>query len=166
MKKKDADVQQKLITEINSGIYCVDNALLHKYLPILNNNNAQGEYYLTDIIKLAVDDGVEIVTIEPKFAFEIEGVNDRIQLANLERDFQSHQIHQLQIAGVQFADPNRVDIRGKLTCDRDVLLILIQYLSVMSIWAWACRLMRAMSLQIVILATKHTLNPTVSLMIV
>ncbi|MPW77938.1 UDP-N-acetylglucosamine diphosphorylase/glucosamine-1-phosphate N-acetyltransferase [Moraxella catarrhalis] len=122
VEEKDADTQQKLITEINSGIYCVDNALLHKYLPILNNNNAQGEYYLTDIIKLAVDDGVEIVTIEPKFAFEIEGVNDRIQLANLERDFQSHQIHQLQIAGVQFADPNRVDIRGKLTCDRDVFI--------------------------------------------
>ncbi|WP_064610680.1 bifunctional UDP-N-acetylglucosamine diphosphorylase/glucosamine-1-phosphate N-acetyltransferase GlmU, partial [Moraxella catarrhalis] len=122
VEEKDADAQQKLITEINSGIYCVDNALLHKYLPMLTNDNAQGEYYLTDIVKLAVNDGVEIATIEPEFAFEIEGVNDRIQLANLERAFQSHQVYQLQLAGVQFADPSRVDIRGTLTCDQDVFI--------------------------------------------
>lgn len=122
VEEKDADAQQKLITEINSGIYCVDNALLHKYLPILTNDNAQGEYYLTDIVKLAVNDGIEIATIEPEFAFEIEGVNDRIQLANLERAFQSHQVYQLQLAGVQFADPNRIDIRGTLTCDQDVFI--------------------------------------------
>ncbi|WP_114800416.1 bifunctional UDP-N-acetylglucosamine diphosphorylase/glucosamine-1-phosphate N-acetyltransferase GlmU [Moraxella canis] len=122
VEEKDADAQQKLITEINSGIYCVDNALLHKYLPMLTNDNAQGEYYLTDIVKLAVNDGIEIATIEPEFAFEIEGVNDRIQLANLERAFQSHQVYQLQLAGVQFADPSRVDIRGTLTCDQDVFI--------------------------------------------
>ena len=122
VEEKDADAQQKLITEINSGIYCVDNALLHKYLPMLTNDNAQGEYYLTDIVKLAVNDGVEIATIEPELAFEIEGVNDRIQLANLERAFQSHQVYQLQLDGVQFADPSRVDIRGTLTCDQDVFI--------------------------------------------
>ena len=122
VEEKDADAQQKLITEINSGIYCVDNALLHKYLPMLTNDNAQGEYYLTDIVKLAVNDGIEIATIEPEFGFEIEGVNDRIQLANLERAFQSHQVYQLQLAGVQFADPSRVDIRGTLTCDQDVFI--------------------------------------------
>ncbi|OOR82412.1 bifunctional UDP-N-acetylglucosamine diphosphorylase/glucosamine-1-phosphate N-acetyltransferase GlmU [Moraxella canis] len=122
VEEKDADAQQQLITEINSGIYCVDNALLHKYLPMLTNDNAQGEYYLTDIVKLAVNDGIEIATIEPEFAFEIEGVNDRIQLANLERAFQSHQVYQLQLAGVQFADPSRVDIRGTLTCDQDVFI--------------------------------------------
>lgn len=122
VEEKDADAQQKLITEINSGIYCVDNALLHNYLPMLNNDNAQCEYYLTDIVKLAVNDGIEIATIEPEFGFEIEGVNDRIQLANLERAFQSHQVYQLQLAGVQFADPSRVDIRGTLTCDQDVFI--------------------------------------------
>lgn len=122
VEQKDATDAQKAITEINSGIYCVDNALLHKYLPILSNDNAQGEYYLTDIVKLAVADGVTIATIAPKYEFEIEGVNDRIQLAALERAYQAHQIHALQIAGVQFADPSRVDIRGTLTAGNDVFI--------------------------------------------
>ena len=122
VEQKDATDAQKTITEINSGIYCVDNALLHKYLPILSNDNAQGEYYLTDIVKLAVADGVTIATIAPEHEFEIEGVNDRIQLAALERAYQAHQIHALQIAGVQFADPSRVDIRGTLTAGNDVFI--------------------------------------------
>lgn len=122
VEQKDATDAQKAITEINSGIYCVDNALLHKYLPILSNDNAQGEYYLTDIVKLAVADGVTITTIAPKYEFEIEGVNDRIQLAALERTYQAHQIQALQIAGVQFADPSRVDIRGTLTAGNDVFI--------------------------------------------
>ena len=122
VEQKDATDAQKAITEINSGIYCVDNALLHKYLPILSNDNAQGEYYLTDIVKLAVADGVTIATIAPEYEFEIEGVNDRIQLAALERTYQAHQIHALQIAGVQFADPSRVDIRGTLTAGNDVFI--------------------------------------------
>lgn len=122
VEQKDATDAQKAITEINSGIYCVDNALLHKYLPILSNDNAQGEYYLTDIVKLAVADGVTIATIAPEHEFEIEGVNDRIQLAALERTYQAHQIHALQIAGVQFADPSRVDIRGTLTAGNDVFI--------------------------------------------
>lgn len=122
VEQKDATDAQKAIKEINSGIYCVDNALLHKYLPCLTNDNAQGEYYLTDIVKLAVADGVEIATISPEFDFEIEGVNDRIQLANLERRYQAHQINKLQLAGVQFADPDRVDIRGRLHCGQDVFI--------------------------------------------
>lgn len=122
VEQKDATDAQKAITEINSGIYCVDNALLHKYLPILSNDNTQGEYYLTDIVKLAVADGVTIATIAPEHEFEIEGVNDRIQLAALERTYQAHQIHALQIAGVQFADPSRVDIRGTLTAGNDVFI--------------------------------------------
>ena len=122
VEQKDATDAQKAITEINSGIYCVDNALLHKYLPILSNDNAQGEYYLTDIVKLAVADGVTIATIAPEYEFEIEGVNDRIQLAALERTYQAHRIHALQIAGVQFADPSRVDIRGTLTAGNDVFI--------------------------------------------
>ncbi|MDO4250708.1 MAG: bifunctional UDP-N-acetylglucosamine diphosphorylase/glucosamine-1-phosphate N-acetyltransferase GlmU, partial [Moraxella sp.] len=122
VEQKDATDAQKAITEINSGIYCVDNALLHKYLPILSNDNAQGEYYLTDIVKLAVADGVTIATIAPEYEFEIEGVNDRIQLAALERTYQAHQIHALQVNGVQFADPSRVDIRGTLTAGNDVFI--------------------------------------------
>ncbi|MFB6348372.1 bifunctional UDP-N-acetylglucosamine diphosphorylase/glucosamine-1-phosphate N-acetyltransferase GlmU [Moraxella sp. ZJ142] len=122
VEQKDASEEQKRITEINSGIYCVNNALLHKYLPILSNDNAQGEYYLTDIVKLAVNDGINITTIAPEFDFEIEGVNDRIQLANLERTYQAHQIHALQLGGVQFADPTRVDIRGTLHCGQDVFI--------------------------------------------
>ena len=122
VEQKDATDAQKQIKEINSGIYCVDNALLHKYLPNLDNNNAQGEYYLTDIIKMAVADGVEISTISPTFEFEIEGVNDRIQLANLERTYQNHLITKLQLNGVQFADPSRVDIRGELVCGTDVFI--------------------------------------------
>lgn len=122
VEQKDATDEQKQINEINSGIYCVDNALLHRYLPALSNDNAQGEYYLTDIVKMAVADGIDIATISPEFDFEIEGVNDRIQLANLERTWQAHQIHQLQLAGVQFADPARVDIRGTLQCGQDVFI--------------------------------------------
>lgn len=122
VEQKDANDTQKQIREINSGIYCVDNALLHKYLPKLSNDNAQGEYYLTDIVKMAVEDNINIATIAPEFDFEIEGVNDRVQLANLERAWQAHQVKQLQIAGVQFADPSRVDIRGTLVCGQDVFI--------------------------------------------
>lgn len=122
VEQKDATDEQKAICEINSGIYAVDNALLHKYLPKLENNNAQGEYYLTDIVKMAVADGIDIATIEPDFDFEIEGVNDRGQLANLERIYQSHLVENLQVHGVQFADPSRVDIRGTLTCGQDVFI--------------------------------------------
>ena len=122
VEQKDASEEEKKICEINSGIYCVDNALLHKYLPKLSNNNAQQEYYLTDIVKMAVADGINIIAIEPTFNFEIDGVNDRIQLAKLERTYQSHQVSQLQQQGVQFADPSRVDIRGTLQAGQDVFI--------------------------------------------
>ncbi|WP_201529032.1 bifunctional UDP-N-acetylglucosamine diphosphorylase/glucosamine-1-phosphate N-acetyltransferase GlmU [Psychrobacter frigidicola] len=122
IEQKDASDDEQQIQEINSGIYCVDNALLHKYLPKLSNDNAQQEYYLTDIVKMAVAGGVTITAIEPEHAFEIEGVNNRQQLASLERSWQSKIVHDLQIAGVQFADPARVDIRGTLTAGQDVFV--------------------------------------------
>ncbi len=122
IEQKDASSAEQQITEINSGIYCVDNALLHKYLPKLSNDNAQQEYYLTDIVKMAVADGISIAAIEPEHAFEIEGVNNRQQLASLERSWQSKLVHDLQVAGVQFADPTRVDIRGSLTAGQDVFI--------------------------------------------
>ena len=112
VEQKDASTTEQDIKEINSGIYCVDNALLHKYLPELSNDNAQQEYYLTDIVKMAVADDISIAAIEPEHTFEIEGVNNRQQLASLERTWQGKLVADLQEAGVQFADPTRVDIRG------------------------------------------------------
>jgi bifunctional UDP-N-acetylglucosamine pyrophosphorylase/glucosamine-1-phosphate N-acetyltransferase len=122
VEQKDASADEQAIQEINSGIYCVDNALLHKYLPSLSNDNAQQEYYLTDIVKMAVADGIEIAAIEPAQDFEIEGVNDRQQLASLERRWQAHLVQALQVAGVQFADPARVDIRGQVSVGQDVFI--------------------------------------------
>ena len=122
VEEKDATPEQKQIQEINSGIYLVDNAILQQLLPKLSNDNAQGEYYLTDIVQMAIADGVEVATVAPKFGFEVEGVNDRVQLARLERRYQSHQVEQLQRQGVQFADPSRVDIRGQLSVGRDVFV--------------------------------------------
>lgn len=122
VEQKDANHDELQITEINSGIYCVDNALLHKFLPKLSNDNAQSEYYLTDIVKMAVAEGISIATIEPEHAFEIEGVNNRQQLAALERTWQGKLVADLQDAGVQFADPTRVDIRGSLSAGQDVFI--------------------------------------------
>lgn len=122
VEQKDASADEQKIQEINSGIYCVDNSLLHKYLPKLSNDNAQQEYYLTDIVKMAVAEGINIVAIEPEHTFEIEGVNNRQQLASLERTWQGKLVADLQEAGVQFADPSRVDIRGNLTAGQDVFV--------------------------------------------
>lgn len=120
VEEKDATDMQKQISEINSGVYCIANEILHQYLTKLDNNNAQGEYYLTDIVKMAVDDGIEIATVSPQFQFEIEGVNDRTQLANLERTWQTHQAHELMKQGVHIIDPSRFDVRGNLVCGKDV----------------------------------------------
>ena len=122
IEQKDANSDEQQIQEINSGIYCVDNALLHKFLPKLSNDNAQQEYYLTDIVKMAVADGITIAAIEPEHTFEIEGVNNRQQLASLERTWQGKLVADLQEAGVQFADPTRVDIRGTLSAGQDVFV--------------------------------------------
>ncbi|WP_323841145.1 MULTISPECIES: bifunctional UDP-N-acetylglucosamine diphosphorylase/glucosamine-1-phosphate N-acetyltransferase GlmU [unclassified Moraxella] len=120
VEEKDANQSQKQITEINSGVYCIDNKILHTYLNKLTNDNAQGEYYLTDIVKMAVDDGIHIATVSPTYAFEIEGVNDRIQLANLERTYQRFQAQNLMKSGVHIIDPERFDLRGHLTVGQDV----------------------------------------------
>ncbi len=122
VEQKDANEQEQAIREINSGIYCVDNTLLHKYLPNLSNDNAQQEYYLTDIVKMAVADGIAITAIEPDYEFEIEGVNNRQQLASLERSWQAKLVEDLQVQGVQFADPSRVDIRGEVSVGQDVFV--------------------------------------------
>lgn len=120
VEHKDATAEQRDIREINTGIYCVSNAKLHQWLPRLSNNNAQGEYYLTDIVAMAVADGLEVASIQPELAFEVEGVNDRVQLAALERDWQHYQAEQLMRQGVHLIDPNRFDLRGTLECGMDV----------------------------------------------
>lgn len=120
VEHKDASEAQRQIQEINTGIYCVSNAKLHEWLPILSNNNAQGEYYLTDIVAMAIADGLEVASVEPALAFEVEGVNDRVQLAALEREFQNFQAKQLMQQGVHLIDPTRFDLRGNLTVGKDV----------------------------------------------
>ncbi len=120
VEHKDASDEQRKIQEINTGIYCVSNAKLHQWLPKLSNNNAQGEYYLTDIVAMAIQDGLEVASVEPERAFEVEGVNDRVQLARLEREYQAFQAKQLMQQGVHLIDPSRFDLRGSLTVGQDV----------------------------------------------
>jgi len=120
VEHKDAADEQRLINEINTGIYCVSNAKLHQWLPQLSNDNVQGEYYLTDIVAMAVADGLEIASIQPELAFEVEGVNDRLQLSTLERDFQQQQAKDLMQQGVHLIDPSRFDLRGTLKAGQDV----------------------------------------------
>ena len=120
VEHKDASEAQRQIQEINTGIYCVSNAKLHEWLPKLSNNNAQGEYYLTDIVAMAIADGLEVASVEPELGFEVEGVNDRVQLAALEREFQNFQAKQLMQQGVHLIDPTRFDLRGNLIAGKDV----------------------------------------------
>ena len=120
VEHKDASDEQRQIKEINTGIYCVSNAKLHEWLPNLSNSHAQGEYYLTDIVAMAIADGLEVASVEPERAFEVEGVNDRVQLAALEREFQTYQAKLLMQQGVHLIDPSRFDLRGQLTVGQDV----------------------------------------------
>ena len=120
VEHKDANDEQRKIKEFNTGIYCVNNAKLHEWLPKLSNENAQGEYYLTDIIAMAIADGLSVASVEPELAFEVEGVNDRVQLATLEREFQNNQAKKLMQQGVHLIDPARFDLRGHLSIGQDV----------------------------------------------
>ncbi|MCY1163120.1 Bifunctional protein GlmU [compost metagenome] len=120
VEHKDANDEQRKIKEFNTGIYCINNAKLHEWLPKLSNENAQGEYYLTDIIAMAIADGLSVASVEPELAFEVEGVNDRVQLATLEREFQNNQAKKLMQQGVHLIDPARFDLRGHLSVGQDV----------------------------------------------
>jgi bifunctional UDP-N-acetylglucosamine pyrophosphorylase/glucosamine-1-phosphate N-acetyltransferase len=120
VEQKDASEQEKLITEVNTGILCVPNKHLHTWLPTLKNTNAQGEYYLTDIIALAVADGITVQTHQPTAAWEVEGINDKLQLATLERVYQRLQADNLMRAGATIIDPNRFDVRGTVIIGMDV----------------------------------------------
>ncbi len=116
----DASIDQRTIQEINTGFIACPTALLAKLLPKLTNNNAQGEYYLTDIMALAIEDGVTVETPHPHQDWETIGVNNRAQLAQLERVFQGEIAQRLMADGVSLADPARIDVRGQLTCESDV----------------------------------------------
>lgn len=122
VEHKDASAEQHKIREVNTGILAVSAALLNEWLPKLSANNAQGEYYLTDIIAMAVEQGVAVRAIHPQDEYEVQGVNDRLQLAALERVFQRQQADELLRAGVSLADPARLDIRGSLQVGSDVVI--------------------------------------------
>lgn len=122
VEQKDATEGQKQIREINTGIMLLPTARLAGWLSELKTSNAQGEYYLTDVIGLAVRDGVRINSARPRRSFEIEGVNSKTQLARLEGIWQDHQAEILTEQGVTIIDPSRVDIRGKLACGKDVTI--------------------------------------------
>ncbi len=120
VEHKDADDATRKIREINTGILVAPTAALKRWLGALSNDNAQREYYLTDIIAAAVADGVAVVSSRPLAEWETRGVNSKVQLAELERVLQRNQARQLMEAGVTLADPARLDIRGSLVCGRDV----------------------------------------------
>lgn len=122
VEEKDATAQQRAITEVNTGIMAVASNQLHKWLAQLKNNNAQKEYYLTDIIAMAVKDGVSVHTSHPSNEMEVLGVNSRSQLAQLERAYQRQLAEQYMTQGVSFADPARVDFRGEISFGRDVFV--------------------------------------------
>jgi bifunctional UDP-N-acetylglucosamine pyrophosphorylase/glucosamine-1-phosphate N-acetyltransferase len=122
VEEKDATDAERAITEVNTGILAVSRARLDEWLAALGNDNAQREYYLTDVVAAAVRDGVEIAVRHPVSSHESRGVNSKGELAALERLFQMKNANELLEAGVTLADPARIDVRGDLACGRDVLI--------------------------------------------
>lgn len=122
IEHKDASEAQKAIKEGNTGILAVPGKRLADWLGRLSNNNAQGEYYLTDVIAMAVSDGLTVATAQPLDAMEVQGANDRKQLAELERHYQLREARRLMALGVTLRDPARFDVRGEVTVGRDVMI--------------------------------------------
>jgi bifunctional UDP-N-acetylglucosamine pyrophosphorylase/glucosamine-1-phosphate N-acetyltransferase len=122
VEQKDASEEQRAIREVNTGIMVVPTPKLKTWLNTLSNDNAQREYYLTDIVARAVADGVPVVTAQPSAIWETLGVNSKVQLAELERIHQRNIANALLEQGVTLADPARIDVRGTLTCGRDVTI--------------------------------------------
>lgn len=120
VEEKDASPEQRKIKEINTGILAAPTKKLSSWLAHLRNENAQGEYYLTDIVAMAVADGIAIHTAQPSHEWEVAGINSKVQLAQLERQWQLELANKLLVQGVTLADPARIDIRGELFCERDV----------------------------------------------
>lgn len=122
VEEKDADPATRAIKEVYSGVMVAPVAYLRRWLPLVDNKNQQGEYYLTSIIALALKDGVTVTTSSPMKAYEISGVNDRAQLAELERIYQYEQATALALAGVTIADLHRINIRGSVVPARDCFI--------------------------------------------
>lgn len=122
VEEKDADDAEREIDEVNTGILVAPTAALARWLPGLGNRNVQGEYYLTDIVGLAVGEGMAVEVAQPGATWEVEGVNSKAQLATLERIHQRNIANDLMERGVTLADPARIDVRGELTCGKDVFI--------------------------------------------
>lgn len=122
VEEKDADAAQKAVREINTGILVLPNAKLDNWLNSLSSNNAQGEYYLTDLIAKAVSDGISVHPVQVRASHLAAGVNNKRQLAELERIFQNEQAQALLQAGVTLRDPARFDLRGRLKHGQDVVV--------------------------------------------
>ncbi|HZW26336.1 MAG TPA: bifunctional UDP-N-acetylglucosamine diphosphorylase/glucosamine-1-phosphate N-acetyltransferase GlmU, partial [Gallionella sp.] len=120
VEEKDATAEQREIREVNTGILLAPTPQLRDWLGRLGNDNAQGEYYLTDIVGMAVRQGVAVHTVQPAQRWEVEGINNKMQLAVLERTWQRVEAERLLAHGVTLADPARIDVRGRLVCGRDV----------------------------------------------
>lgn len=122
VEQKDATPEQLAIQEVNTGIMAVNSEHLRQWLPKLSSNNAQGEFYLTDIIAMAVSEGIEVVSEQADHEWEVMGINNRLQQAELERIYQGEQAKQLMLSGVTLKDPQRFDLRGSLNCGSDVII--------------------------------------------
>ena len=120
VEQKDASAEQLKIQEINTGVMVASGASFKKWLGNLNNNNAQGEYYITDVIAMANEDGFQVQAVQADEFMEVEGVNNRLQLAALERFYQNKQAEKLLLAGVTLIDPSRFDVRGTVEHGKDV----------------------------------------------
>ncbi len=122
VEERDADAEERAITEINTGVMAAAAPRLREWLPRIGNSNAQGEFYLTDAVALAVADGVPVRAIETADAAATCGVNDRFQLAAAEAELRRRRAHALLAAGVTLVDPERIDVRGNLACARNVVI--------------------------------------------
>jgi len=122
VEQKDASDVEKKIKEVNTGIIAAPTEKLGGWIKQLSNNNAQGEYYLTDTIAMAVAQGVPVTTAHPRHEWEVLGVNSKLQLAELERTYQRNYATALAEQGVTIMDPARLDVRGDLSCGRDVVI--------------------------------------------
>jgi len=120
VEEKDTNAEQKLITEINTGVMAIPGQHLEAWLSQLDNNNAQDEYYLTDLIKIAHTAGFKVSAAQASCEAEVSGINNKLQLATLEREFQLKQANALMLEGATLVDPSRIDIRGSLKIGRDV----------------------------------------------
>lgn len=122
VEQKDATPEQLQVNEANTGMMLAQGKALKRWLAALSNDNAQGEYYLTDIVAMAAQEGVQIASTQPQDIHEVEGANNRVQLAALERAYQQRQAEQLMLDGATLLDPARVDVRGTVNIANDVVV--------------------------------------------